>query len=346
MKTTRLVMAACGGALVVGAPVAAWADAAPPGTAEGAVAQVQTGGQGLVSVSQTSASATDGGGTASSSVLSLPGSNGQAPSSQLGGSAGPNQSTSGSLLDTGPSSSGELAVTPWSASNTSSGSSSTSQASAAVARGTLGSGSSSASASVLQSQSDATYNGSGAGSSSGSSSTDGAVLNVGGSGGLTVDVLHSDASTSGQGHTYLVGVNGNYIGTASDVGTVCKNLNIQGVAGLNCLTVSGGVGSMLAQVAGLNLGGSGGLLAGLFTSTAGSNGGGVQLASVSGNTLTAAATPAATSAAPAGTATPGGGTLPFTGAPIEFMVFAGVALLALGGATVAATRVVAPGLLA
>src|SRR5207248_1893581 len=77
---------------------------------------------------------------------------------------------------------------------------------------------------VLRSQSTATYDHAAGGSTSsaGSSSSDGAVANVGGESGLTIVVLHSQASSGDNGAgSYLLAVNDNKVGTSGDVNGAC-----------------------------------------------------------------------------------------------------------------------------
>ena len=102
--------------------------------------------------------------------------------------------------------------------------------------------------SVLQSKSDASWT---SAQSSGSSSSDGAILNAGGgasNGGLTVDLLHADASSSGSQSSYLVSINGNEIGSNSQVNGQCV-INIPSLLSLSCVTASGGVAGTVSSSA-------------------------------------------------------------------------------------------------
>ena len=101
--------------------------------------------------------------------------------------------------------------------------------------------------SVLQSKSNATWTN---GASSGSSSSDGAILNAGGgasNGGLTVDLLHADANSSGSQSSYLLSINGNEIGSSSQVNGACA-INIPSLLSLSCVTATGGLGSSASEV--------------------------------------------------------------------------------------------------
>ena len=53
-------------------------------------------------------------------------------------------------------------------------------------------------------------------------------------------LLHSEVSSEGQGHSYLVGLNGTEIGTDDQLGQACA-LGVPGLLGLSCLQASGGL---------------------------------------------------------------------------------------------------------
>ena len=57
---------------------------------------------------------------------------------------------------------------------------------------------------------------------------------------LRLVLLHSEVGSTGQGHSYLVQLNGTKIGTDEDTSKICS-LDAAGVASLSCLTASGGV---------------------------------------------------------------------------------------------------------
>lgn len=83
--------------------------------------------------------------------------------------------------------------------------------------------------------------------SSGSAFSNGARVEMGE---RKVEVLHSDVSSSGEGSTYLVGLDGTKIGETSERCT----LTVPGVAGLSCLSVAGGEGSVVtATVLGVDM---------------------------------------------------------------------------------------------
>ena len=59
-------------------------------------------------------------------------------------------------------------------------------------------------------------------------------------------LLHSEVSSTGKGHSYLVGLNGTEIGTDDQLGKSCA-LDASGVASLSCLTASGGTANGLTR---------------------------------------------------------------------------------------------------
>jgi hypothetical protein len=142
-----------------------------------------------------------------------------------------------------------LAITPWSDNNTVSDTQTTSSAMSQILYLDLGDPNTAQSVnlSVLQSKSDASWT---SAASSGSSSSDGAILNAGGGaskGGLTVDLLHADANSSGTQSSYLLSINGNEIGSSSQVNGACV-INIPSLLSLSCVTAAGGAGSSAAEV--------------------------------------------------------------------------------------------------
>jgi hypothetical protein len=231
-------------ACVVGfalAPVAARADVipAPPGQASGVAAQVGS----LLDVSRTGATADSGAPSAEASVVRL----GGEPLLDLGGSQEGDGATGGSLLDTGATLPARVQAAPWQASaDGSHGATRHARGSAAVARADLPDV---VTAGVLTSDSEATHTDR---RSTGTAVTDGFQLGV--LDAIRLVLLHSDVSTEGDGHSYLVGLNGTEIGTEDQLGNspLCA-LDAAGLASLSCLTSSGGNGaeSPVAQVAAL-----------------------------------------------------------------------------------------------
>lgn len=343
MRAHKLAVAAAGGALglLVAGPVAAWADStAPVGSATGSDLSLGSTASPIASVSSTGASAGGSSSGSSADVVSVAG------QPVIGGSSsdGSTSGSQGDVLDTGSSLPVEAQVAPYSATSSApAGGSSSSEGKTAVAR-LSGSG---VSANVLQSDSKAQYTTSPGGTttqSGGSSSTDALTVSAGG---LNLDVLHSDASSSGQGSTYLLGINGTDIGTSQQMSSICSAVRIPSVLALSCDTATGGIGSLLEQVAGATFGsGQSGL--GLAAFSSGASGGPGAAAAGPGPVAGSAPAPAQVQAqgvgpaAPIGNATSSGGSLPFTGAPIALWLFGSAALLGLGAVTVKASHLVAP----
>ena len=349
MRTHKIVVAAAGGTLGIAlvSPLAALADTAPPGTASGTAVGVAVGGQPVATVAPTSATAASGGTSSSADGVQVLGSSlDSGPgSSQNGGSSG-----SGSMVSTPPGSPVDVEVAPYSASS----GATSAEGKAALARVNAG-GASGVSANVMQSDSQASWSDS---QSSGHSSSDGATANVGGSGGLSVDVLHSQADSQNGANSWLLQLNGGTpIGTSSDVGQICSSLDqpLTGLLYLTCVTAFGGPGKAAASVATGDTPGGTPLLDVILLGTNGGGspaaGGGTGSASGGGTGAAAAGHPVqvtggSTPAGPASGALPvapsgprnaanlapaAHGDLPFTGAPLEFLLLASGALLALGG---------------
>ena len=242
MRRTRFLIAvpACAAALAM-APVAARADVvpAPPGTASGVAAQVGS----LLDISRTDATAGSGAPSADASVIRLAGE----PLLGLGGSQHGDGDSGGSLLDTGAGLPARVQVAPWhAAADTSHGPTRHARASAAAARADVPKV---VSAGVLTSDSEAAYTDE---KSSGAAVSDGAQLGI--LEAIRVVLLHSEVSTEGRGHSYLVGVNDTRIGTDDQLGTSPLCALDAAVASLSCLTASGGNGAAgaanaVAQVA-------------------------------------------------------------------------------------------------
>jgi hypothetical protein len=221
--------AAC--AAFVLAPVAAQAVTvpAPPGQASGVAVQVGS----LLDVSRTGATAGAGGPSAEASVVRL----GGEPLLGLGGSQSGDGETGGALLDTGNALPARVEAAPWKATARGSGGPTRqAKSSAAVARAELPEV---VKAGVLTSDSEASWTDR---KSSGTAVTDGvnvALLDT-----INVVLLHSETSSEGRGHSYLVGLNGTEIGTDDQLGTspLCA-LDAGSLLSLSCLTASGGPGA-------------------------------------------------------------------------------------------------------
>lgn len=322
---------------------------APGGSAEAYAARVGN----LAAVSHTKASASGSGESATADPLELLG---MPPAAAFGGTQTGPGSSSGALLDTGNAPFGRIALTPWTASATSTSSGNTASGLSDIVLVDLGGSGPTAPLSlrVLQSKSDASWTPT---ASSGSSSSDGATLELGG-GALALDVLHSQASSSGTGSSYLASINGNQIGSSSQANGQCA-LSVPGILSLNCLTATGGTGtpvdgvlSSTAGVASATVGPAGSGLTAALIQSEGSSAQSPVAASTSpasgvpaqGTTSPAASSPAPASASPAASATPAAastaksGSLAFTGADIGSLVGGGLALAGIGAGIVLFAR--------
>lgn len=236
---------------------------APASTADAYAAKVD----GLLAISHTHATASGSGTSSTADPLELGGPTPPAP--QFGGTQNGPGSNSGALLDTAPyapANQFRLALTPWTVSNTQN----TASAVSDIVLLDLGDQTTAQSASVrvLQSTSNATWS---PASSSADASSDGAIVKAGGPSGLNIDLLHAETNSSGTGHSYLLSINGNEIGSSDQVNGKCT-LTVPGLLALDCLTATGGVAnnvvSQAAGVVNVTLGGSpAGLHIGLIQST-------------------------------------------------------------------------------
>ncbi|HKN38992.1 MAG TPA: hypothetical protein VJ456_07790 [Acidimicrobiia bacterium] len=220
----------CAAALVLG-PVAARADVvpAPPGSASAVAAQVGS----LLDISKTGATADSGAPSADASVVRL----GGQPLLGLGGTQSGDGEAAGSLLDTGTSLPARVQVAPWHAeADGTHGPTRHAQGSAALARADA---EKVANVGVLTSDSEASHTDQ---KSTGQAVTNGFELNI--LDAISVVLLHSEVSSEGRGHSYLVGLNGTEIGTDDQLGTspLCA-LNAPNLLSLSCLTGSGGNGA-------------------------------------------------------------------------------------------------------
>ena len=298
---------------------------APPGTASATAAQVGD----LVGVSTTGASAAPSATSASASVLEV----GGEPILGLGGSTSGTGETGGALLDLGDATPIDAQVAPWEASSNDSGSTKTSSASAAAARAAVPD---IVEADVLQSESQATHT---ATRSTGAGSSD--ALDLGLLGSLRLVLLHSQVSSEGHGHSYLVGLNGTEIGTGEQLGALCA-LNAGGLLSLSCLNASGGVGGGLTVAAadvvnartGSILGAADPVAAFAVTGTSGTGSPADAVAAAPAETVAGATTEASRSVAPAAAdaADQGFMSLPRTGAALAALATAALLALVAGAA--------------
>jgi hypothetical protein len=170
----------------------------------------------------------------------------------LGGSQTGDGQTGGALVDTGAALPARVQVGPWQASADGTHTSTRhARGSAAVARAEAPA---IAKAAVLTSQSETSYTDQ---HSTGTAVSDGADVDL--IDALRLVLLHSEVTSDGEGHSYLVGVNGTEIGTDDQLGDspLCA-LNAANLADLSCLTASGGVAATgggiggAAQVVGID----------------------------------------------------------------------------------------------
>jgi hypothetical protein len=221
-------------ALLVFSPFSAKADTvsvpAPPGKASAVALQVGS----LLDISKTSAAAEQSApGTAEASVIRI----GGQTLLGLGGSQKGEGHAGGALLDTGANNPIRLEVAPWAADvKPDSPTTKHSKAGAALARASVANV---VRAALLHSESEASWTDM---KSTGSAFSNGVELGVADV--LSVVLLHSEVKTEGNGHSYLIGLNGNEIGTDSSLGQspLCS-LTLQSVLALSCLDATGGNGT-------------------------------------------------------------------------------------------------------
>jgi len=229
MRRPLLITAAAACGLFLSPPLvanAAVATPAPPGHASGVAAQVGS----LLDISKTDATADSGAPTAQASVVRIQGQ----PLMNLGGTQKGDGESGGALADTGSSLPARVEVAPWHATARGShGPNRQAMGSAAVARVGLPKV---VSAAVLNSRSEASYTDE---HSTGTAISDGLDLNLLDAARLVL--LHSEVSSDGRGHSYLVGINDTRLGTDDQLGhsPLCA-LNAPSVLALSCLTASGG----------------------------------------------------------------------------------------------------------
>jgi LPXTG-motif cell wall-anchored protein len=310
-------------------PLAAYADTTPtptPGTPAPAATASATAARvsSLLTISNTAARADATKGSAQAAVISL----GGQPILGTGHSQDHEGESHGALLDSGTLPV-HLQVAPWRTAVTGSGSTAHrhSRGEAALARLEVPSV---VKAAVLASQADADHT---SDKSTATSTSDGADVNIGDA--IRLVLLHSEVTSVGKGHSYLIGLNGNEIGTDEQLGKSPLCALDASVASLSCLTAAGGVGSSgmtsgAAQVAGVTS------AIGVVNpvdvlSTAASFGTGTPPAILAAVGAPALPTEAARSAAvtPAATA-PATSSLPRTGAALASTLASGFAALLSG----------------
>jgi hypothetical protein len=216
--------------LLVGVGPVAWADVAPPGSANATAAQVGS----LVGISRTGATAAPDTSSSHASVVEV----GGQPVLGLGGATNGDGDSGGALLDTGSNLPAHLQVAPWHSSASSTGSVHSSNASTAAARADAAN---LVRAGILTSQSQATHQATKSTAAGASDGVDLALADM-----MNIVLLHSEVNSQGHGHSYLVGVNGTEIGTDQQLGSTCA-LHAENLLALSCLTASGGVAGNLTS---------------------------------------------------------------------------------------------------
>lgn len=328
MRRPTLFVAASACAVLTFAPIAARADfttPAPPSKASAVAAQVGS----LLDISKTDAAANRDSAESRASVLRL----GGQTLFGLGGEQKGEGETGGALLDTGKALPVQVELAPWKAAAGKEGATRTSKASAALARARM---EKVLSLKVLSSESEAAHTDA---KSTGTAISDGVDLEL--LDAIRIVLLHSEVTSEGKGHSYLVGLNDTQIGTADQLGKVCS-LELPSIAALSCLTAEGGasgpvtnvstdvatVTPTLAPIATLNP-------VAAFTAAASSGAGEAAAAAAPAATapVTQAAEATRNSDAPAATAigTVRAATLPRTGAAVAGLLTSALTFLLLGG---------------
>ena len=331
MRRHLVLAAAPACALLVLSPFAAKADVsvpAPPGKASAVAAQVGS----LLDVSKTSAVADQTTPTADASVIRI----GGQTLLGLGGSQKGDGQQAGALLDTGDKGPVRVELAPWAAAVDGTSGPTRHSKAAAVARASVASV---VKAAVLHSESEASWTDTKSTGSAYSNGVELGVLDV-----LDIVLLHSEVKTEGNGHSYLVSLNGTQIGTDEQLGKspLCA-LTLPSLLSLSCLTASGGNGTPVpagtpapaaAEVAKVDPAGAIGMLGPVDAFTAASSSG-----SGAAPVVTAPAAPAPVVAAaedvrelnPATVAAAPAAALPRTGAALAGLFVSGLVAL-LGGA--------------
>jgi len=196
---------------------------APPGDSSAVAAEVN----GVITVAKTKAHAGSDGGTADADALTVLGQQVFGGSQQGVGSKG------GNIIGTGDTPAGDAELAPWTAAVTNKNGGTQSAAEAALAHANAAGV---AEVWVLHSKSLASWS---PAASTGDSYSDGAEVSALGM--LDVKVLHSEAHSTGKGHSDLLVVNDNEIGSSDQFNGMCS-LSVPAVLDLICLTANGGVG--------------------------------------------------------------------------------------------------------
>ena len=205
---------------------------APPGFASAVALQVGS----LIDISKTEAAADPSDSSAQASVIRI----GGHPLFNLGGVQKGEGESAGYLIDTGNSLPIRVEVAPWEAAAHSTPDTRTADSAAAVLRADLPKV---VHVDVLESESHASHKTQKSTGHAISNAADVSLLEA-----INVVLLHSEVSTEGRGHSYLIGLNGNEIGTDDQLGKspLCA-LSLPSVLSLSCLTASGGTSGTISK---------------------------------------------------------------------------------------------------
>jgi len=292
---------------------------APPGSSEAVAAQVGD----IVKVGYTKATADPSKGESTANAVELMG---KPISSGTGGAQKGKGKSSGALFDSKDTPLGRIMLTPWQAEVDENGETRISNSDAALLKLVLVN-SGTASVNVLHTRSNAQHSGM---NSKGKTASDGARVNVGGSGGLTVTLLHSETSSEANGNkSYVAGINNTEILTSSQAGSCA--IAVPGVVTLGCLRAQGGTGTATAAVADGRLGSATGPR---LAVSAGSS----QFGSAPQVLGTEFSRPEAEAAALGDDTTGAGNGLAATGTDVTYGILVGVAMLAMGAAVLGIRR--------
>ena len=243
----KILSAAAPACLLVGVtPLSASADVTTPGTPAPPASATATAARvsDQVAISDSSAKADGSSSEASASVISVGGKPFPAGTESGGGVGGTESGegeNKGALIDTVDKSPVRVQVAPWKARATGQQNTKedkrTSSASAALATVEVPDH---ANVKLLTSDASAEHT---SAQSTGKSTSDAADISAAG---MRFVLLHSEVDSNAKGDTYLVGLNGQKIGTREQLGELCA-LDLSGVAAVSCLTASGGTANGIAS---------------------------------------------------------------------------------------------------
>ena len=329
MSHRRLAVVSAVATVLFIAPAAVvYAADAPPSEATGTAASVTD----TVTVGRSGAHADSGGGSATAESLRT---GGALPPTTFGGNQSGRGAARGSRLQVvgGPAT---VWVLPWNTAVTEDGGARRAHADSAAAAATVDETALPAvGASVLRSDSDAAHQGA---QSTGQSSSDGAVFIIG-KNDVVLNVLHSDASTAGQGHSYLIAINGTAIGGSDPTTAICSAVPPSVVA-LTCLATTAGQGTERSTAAAASVASGRSVVS--LSAVSGSQTAPAHVESTpvhQGADFRPAARPAGTVRGAVRAALRGGNVLPLTGYNPFTALLVALALVLVGADLVAVSRV-------